>query len=278
MAGSSRYLLGADEAERQRLLVQGEIHRAEAEWLLDQCGPGPGGCAVDVGCGPLGVLDLLCERVGPAGRVVGLDRDERMLAMAAASVAERGLGNVALARGDATSSGLERGSFDLAHARLLLVNVPDPQGVLREMAALVRPGGAVAAQEVDWVSWVCEPPHPAWDRLREAVAAVWRANGCDVYLGRRLPALLRRAGLVEVGVRANARVFRRGDAYQTLLLSFVERVRGPLLERGLLREPEIDELAAELGAHLDDEETIVLYKIFVQAWGRVGPSVHARGG
>jgi trans-aconitate methyltransferase len=45
------------------------------------------------GCGPLGVLDLLSDRVGIAGEVVGLDNEPRMIALA-----ERGLGNVDCSR------------------------------------------------------------------------------------------------------------------------------------------------------------------------------------
>jgi hypothetical protein len=56
------YLLGADESERTRLLAQGEIYRAETEALFDRIEIPPGGRAVDFGCGPLGVLDLLSRR------------------------------------------------------------------------------------------------------------------------------------------------------------------------------------------------------------------------
>ena len=65
----------------------GRAVRARGARLLDQVGVRPGWRAVDVGCGPLGILDLLAERVAPGGQVVGLDREPRMLAMARAVVA-----------------------------------------------------------------------------------------------------------------------------------------------------------------------------------------------
>ena len=71
------YGLGVSEAERARLLVQCEIHRAEAESLIDRIGVGPGCRAIDIGCGPLGVLDILADRVGPTGAVVGLGSQGR---------------------------------------------------------------------------------------------------------------------------------------------------------------------------------------------------------
>ena len=83
----------------------------------------------------------------------------------------KGLGNVRFVLGDATATGLSERSFDLAHIRLLLVNVPDPAAVLREAVSIVRPSGTVAVQEVDWLSWQCEPAIPAWTALRDAARA-----------------------------------------------------------------------------------------------------------
>jgi SAM-dependent methyltransferase len=262
------YVLGSSPAERDRLLAQGELFAPEARALLDRVGVRPGWRAVDVGCGPLGILDLLAERVGPAGSVVGLDREPRMLAMAREVVAARGLAGVTLATGEATATGLPRGTFDLAHARLLLVNVPRPERVLAEMAALVRPGGVVATQEVDWISWTCEPPHPAWDRLLRANEAVWNGRGMDVRVGRRLPGLLRAAGLADVEFTVHARVWRPGDLYQTLLLAFTRLNRDEIVARGLLAEAELARALAELEAHLAAPGTLVLFALFCQAWGR----------
>jgi cyclopropane fatty-acyl-phospholipid synthase-like methyltransferase len=61
------YFLGADEDEPARLLAQGEARRAQTEALLDRLNLPVGGRAVDFGCGPLGVLDVLALRVDPGG-------------------------------------------------------------------------------------------------------------------------------------------------------------------------------------------------------------------
>lgn len=116
---SDDYVLGVSEAERGRLLAQGEMYRAETEELLDLVGVAPGWRTVDVGCGPLGVLGALADRVGPIDSVVGVERDPRMLAMAQASLAERGLGSVQLVQADAAATGLPANSFDLVHERLV---------------------------------------------------------------------------------------------------------------------------------------------------------------
>jgi SAM-dependent methyltransferase len=244
------------------------LFASEARWLLDRIGVAPGWRAVDLGCGPLGILDLLSERVGPGTSVTGLDRELRMIAMARASLAERPWVRARLLESDAAATGLRRASFDLAHARLVLVNVPNPAAVLAEMAALVRPGGVVATQEVDWLSWTCEPPHPAWDRLLAANEAVWNGRGLDVRIGRRLPGLLRAAGLVDVEFKVHARAFHPGEPYHSLLLTFTRLHRAEILARGLLNEWELDGAMAALEAHLAKPGTLTIYALFCQAWGR----------
>lgn len=268
MTESTEYLLGNSDGERERLLRQGELFRGQARWLLDHIGIPAGGRVLDVGCGPLGIVDLLAERVGPGGAVVGLDRDPQMRDWAQLSIAERGLRNVRIVSGEAADTALPRESFDLVHARLVLINIADCDAVAREMAALTCPGGVVAVQDLDWVSWLCEPSHPAWDRLLSATAAARQAHGLDVNIGRRLPALLRRAGLVDVGFHAFAPVWKPGDLYQYLLIGFAELHRDRIVSAGLLGDEEMTELATALRAHLDHPGTLVIHPLLFQAWGR----------
>jgi SAM-dependent methyltransferase len=202
------------------------------------------------------------------GKVVGLERDARILAWARAGVTERNLTNVELVQGEASATGLPRESFDLVHERLVLINVPDPERVLSEMIGLARPGGIVAVQEVDWYSWTCEPPHPAWERLLRANEIVQRENGQDLFIGRRLSGLLQAAGLADVGVRAYAHTWRAGDLLQTQLLAFTEIARERIRARGLLTEDELQEAMAQLRPHLDSPTTIVIHPMLFQSWGR----------
>jgi hypothetical protein len=84
---------------------------------------------------------------------------------------------------------------------------------------------------------------------------------------RRLPALLRDAGLADVGVDAHTRVFRCGEPYQRLLLRFAEIHRERILATGTTAT-ELDGRVGRLAAHLADPDTFVLYATLFQAWGR----------
>jgi SAM-dependent methyltransferase len=261
------YVLGSSDAERLRLVRQAQAYAPEACWLLDEVGVKPGWRAVDVGCGPIGIMDLLAGRVGPTGETVGVDNEPRMIAMALDVAAELDLENLAMVRAEATDTGLERGSFDFAHARHVLVNVPAPERVVAELAALVRPGGVVALEELDWVSWICQPPHPAWDRLRDALRDFRARRGLDVHLGRRLPGLLRDAGLSDVTIRVTCPTFIDGVGDdRTLLVTFAKMHGAALVADGLIAADELATLVAELEAHLANPATITFYCLFCQAW------------
>lgn len=268
MTQSSEYLLGNSPDERERLLRQGELFDPAARSLLDRMELRPGARALEIGCGPLGILDQISERVGPQGSVVGLDRDAQMRDWARLSIAERALGNVEIVAGEAESTGLPRESFDLVHARLVLINVAACGEVVSEMAALARPGGLVAVQDLDWVSWICEPPHPAWDTLVRVTAQVRKAHGLDIHIGRHLAALLRAAGLQDVAVQAFSLVWKPGDLYQYLLINFAELHREKIVDAGLLSDQEMTDLGESLRAHLDQPETLVVHPLLFQAWGR----------
>ena len=267
VAGAGRYLLGDTPGELQHLVAQAEVYATEAEQLLDDISLPSGARAIDVGCGVLGIVHLLRARVGDEGHVVGLDREPRILQMARELAEQRGI-EVEFAQADATGTGLPRASFDLVHARTLLLNVSNPTEIVAEMVALARPGGVVAVQEPDSSGWVCDPPHPAWPVLRSAVTDAYRANGKDFDIGRRAGRLLRDAGLEGVSVRATARVTRPGEYYQTFLLTLTQLVREDILAAHALTADELDSHIESLRLHLAAPGALTSQPMMWQAWGR----------
>jgi len=262
------YLLGHSEDEELRLRRQAAELRHESAWLFDRIGLGAGARAIDLGCGPQGVLDLLSERVGNTGHVIGIDRSRESVALARRFVADRALKHVEVLQGDATATGLPEASFDLVHARLVLVNVPYVDAVVREMVRLARPGGVVASHEADYLSHFCDPPLRAWDRLFEIFKRYSSANGVDLFVGRRTHRLFREAGLVDIEVNPVIHVYPHGHSRRAIFWHFLQNVRDRLLEEELIAESEFSELTAELKEHLDRPDTLVVSHLFFQVWGR----------
>lgn len=71
----SSYPLVTDAHEIERLHIQAAFWRNDAAIALDRMGVPLGGRCLDVCCGPGGITDLLSERVGINGEVIGLDND-----------------------------------------------------------------------------------------------------------------------------------------------------------------------------------------------------------
>ena len=264
---SQDYPLGGTQIEGRRLIAQAIEYEPRTRLLLDRIGIQPGWCAVDIGCGPLGILHLLSERVGPLGRVLGLERESHFAATARAEVARRGLTNVTVIEGDALATGLERESFDLVHERLVAINVDARETLLAEMMSLLRPGGTAVLEDVDNVSWLCQPPHPSWDAILHAFHTVFRIGGGDPFVGRRLPELLRGAGAQDIQVVMYVDLAMPGEYRRTHLISLLDSVRDKVLSMGLLKEEELRRHREALVVHLDDPATTVIDKLLVQAWG-----------
>jgi len=263
------YPLGGTQVEEERLIRQAFDYEPRARLVLDRIGVQPGSNVADIGCGPLGILHLLSERVGPLGRVVGLEREPRFAARARAEIARRGLTNVSIVDGDALAMPLKKQSFDLVHERLVMINVSARETLLAEMLSLLRPGGTVVLEEVDNVSWLCQPAHPSWDAILRAFHAVFQADGGDPFVGRRLPELLRAAGVQDIQVAMDVDLALPGEYQRMHLVSLLDSVRERVLSTGLLRDEEASTHREARVDHLSDPATTVIDKLRVQAWGRI---------
>jgi trans-aconitate methyltransferase len=265
------YALGSNPAESARLRRQSDELRPQTAELLDRIGLAPGQSAIDLGCGPSGILDLLSVAVFPGGRVTGLDADPAHAAMARQYATEHGLANVEVVTADARHTGLPSDSFDLVHARTVLVTIPEPEEVLAEMVRLARPGGWVASQEPDIENAFCYPPLPAWDRLREIFRASFGRSGADLLIGRRLPELYQQAGLADIEVVVHAPVYPAAHSRRTILPDLVRSLRPMILDLGLSDERELSELDRAVREHLADPRTLALAHLLVVTWGRKPP-------
>lgn len=261
---AGNYPLEHRAGEIERLRIQGEGMAPDTRSMLDRIGVAPGWRCLDIGCGPRGITDLLSERVGPDGRVVGLDRDEQFLAHARATVG----GNVEFRRGDAYGCDLPAGSFDLVHMRFIASTAGDPERLIREAIRLARPGGVVALQEPDGSTLHCHPPHPCWDRLKAALLGAFAGVGADLTLARKLYSVVRDAGLADVQYRPFLVGVRSVDPMVDYLPSTVESLRGTVIKLGLIAEADFDKTVAQCREHLRKPGTAFTMYTVAQVWGR----------
>jgi SAM-dependent methyltransferase len=259
------YLLGRGKSEEARLRRQIANLAPDSDAQFEKIGIRQGERIVDLGCGPGGVLHLLAKRVGPTGSVLGIERSAHFVDIARRFATELALPQVEVREGDAYDTGLPRASFDGAHMRLVLVNVPKPELIVKEMVSLVRPGGWVASFEADYSAHICDPPSPAWTRLLEAYTAYSAAQG----IGRRTHRLFRDAGVVDIAVDPVLHTYPAGHDRRPILRDFINNVRDKLIEGNFIGRDELELNMAALDEHLSNPDVLVVSHLFFRLSGRV---------
>ena len=269
-ARSTAYSLGTTAREYERLRRQAQVWEPATELVLDRIDLPPGSRCLDAGSGPGVTMRQLARRVGPQGRVVGVDIDDTLGILSTERLQDDGYRNCEFHQHDLLSEAAIPGApYDVVYARLLLFHLPQRVAVLAKLWNAVAPGGHLVVQDYDLTSAGTVPNLDSVSAVGDLILGAFTAAGCEVRAGVLLPRWFSDAGIgMPDGTEVAGRLDRLADA--ALMFDAVSRSLLPVaVGHGLITEPDAEALLAHL--HEDaraDPDRPTMWPLMLGAWKR----------
>ena len=228
---------------------------------LADVGVGPGWRCLEIGAGGGSVARWLGERVGPAGSVLATDINPRLIKDMPS--------NVDVRVHDIVADELPADEFDLVHARLVLLHLPQRTRALERVLHTLKPGGALVLDEFDctYIPVLAAPDEASrtlFARGVDAVHGLLTEAGADIAWGRNAHAAMVAAGFVDLNFASWSRAWVGGSIGAALHEVNIRQVGDQLLDRNLISATEFD---AFLELVASPDFTVASYPLQT-TWGR----------
>jgi SAM-dependent methyltransferase len=261
-AGNTDYLLdNADPRAERRFDALGHLFDARTIEYLAAIGVARGWSCWEVGAGGGSIAEWLAGAVAPTGSVLATDLDLGRLSATAMPA-------LTTMRHDVVHDEIPTGAYDLVHARLLLVHLPERETVLDSLVRSLRPGGWVVIEDFDNmfldVGSAATPEQATVRKVALAFKRLLQGRGADLAFARRLPDLLRARGLRDVAGEGRIVFGIGGSPASRLAAANYSQVAEEMIRQNLCTSGELRS-TLEL---LADPEFGVATHLLISAWGR----------
>ncbi len=238
-----RYVL--DNAAPQtpaRFSALADLYDATTIRHLERIGVDNGWQCWEIGAGPGSIANWLADRCGPSGSVLATDIDTRFLQ-------KRNHANLIVRWHDIVSDPLPSQAFDLIHARLVLVHLPEREKVLDRMVASLKPGGWLLTEEFDSVSQLPAPDRYPWEVMLKSAAAmreVMIGRGVNAQFGRALVGYLHARGLESISAEGRVLMSQSKSPWTHLMKANLDQLREAILATEMVTAREFEDDVARL--------------------------------
>lgn len=155
----------------------------------------PGEIVLDLGCGAGFDCFLAAQRVGPGGRVIGVDMTPEMIARARQNAEKSGASNVEFRLGEIEHVPVADSSIDVVMSNCVINLAADKAAVYREAYRVLKPGGRLSISDVVAI----KPLPPEWQQNPDLYC------GCvaGAIAPTELEMLLEEAGFEDIIIRVD---------------------------------------------------------------------------
>lgn len=233
---------------------------------LEATGIGPGWQCWEVGAGGGSIAAWLGERSGPTGHVLVTDIDPRFLSV----LTTPDHPTIEIQRHDIGTDPMPARSFDLIHARLVLIHVPAREQALQQMVTALKPGGWLVIDDFDVTllnrTYLTTDATAAalYQKMKAAQDRLMAVHGVDLAWGRSLYQRLRAQGLLDVGMEGYLVVREGRSPGARLECANFEQIREEAVSAGLITNEEVEQVLTLLA----DPEFAISASVMFTAWGR----------
>ena len=234
------YVFQATEEPRElvRLQMLERIFDAGTQRRMLATGLTTGWHCLEVGAGAGSIVRWLEQRVGPSGKVVALDTNPRFLRGSSSSTIE-------IMQGDICDTELPLATFDLVHARYVMIHIAEYRKAFERMLRCVKPGGWVVIEEPDFQAARAvtgpEESRLSFGRVTDAIERMFTSLGMDYALGAQLPALFQEYDLSHLTVEHEGHLSAGGGMVAQLMKLSAEQLRDKYVATGKVTEADIEQ-------------------------------------
>lgn len=180
--------------ELERLKSQAVMFWGKEAALLARLGLVDTKTAVDLGCGPGFVTQLLAETY-PNLSITGIDTSAQLLSVAQETLVSE---KIKFLEGSVYATGLQDNSQDFVYSRLVFQHLSSPEKAAIEAFRICKPGGQIAILDIDASLQKFSQELPSTGKLLKLITQIQEQNGGNREVGLKLPGILSQAGFISI--------------------------------------------------------------------------------
>lgn len=233
----SEYIFDTHKADRElhRLKLIEAAFDPDSISFLNKTPLKKGSHCLEIGPGAGSILAWLGNKVGPSGRVVGVDKDTKYLRHLAYAPFEVIQGNFA-------EIPFER-PFDLMHCRYVLIHNPEEKQLIPKIKKVLKPGATLVLEEPDFTCamYLNDSDDLPQKRVNRAICQMFVDAGLNPAYGLSLPLKLQQNGFEIVEVKSNMHLCPGGSLVAQVMGESAKALRDKYVATGETKDEDIQQ-------------------------------------